>query len=184
MKHQSLTELEQQLSYIQASPREKGEIKLILRRPDVNEREVLNQAELDLEKGLLGDNWKTRGSSKTTNGLGHPDMQLNIMNARVIEVITQDPDRWQWAGDQFYVDLDLSDENLPPGTRLKLGEAEIEVTSMPHTGCKKFADRFGPDAMKFVNSKKGKELNLRGINAKVVVAGKVETGDKMVVLTR
>jgi MOSC domain-containing protein YiiM len=99
------------------------------------------------------------------------------MNARVIALVAQDPERWALAGDQLYIDMDLSPENLPPGTRLKIGSAIIEVTPPPHTGCKKFVARFGRDAMLFVNTGAGKQLNLRGINARVVRAGTVRTND-------
>jgi MOSC domain-containing protein YiiM len=104
-------------------------------------------------------------------------MQLNIMNSRVIALLAQDKDRWPLAGDQLFIDMDLSAENLPPGTRLALGSAMIEVTDQPHTGCKKFMERFGLDAMKFVNSPVGKQLHLRGINAKVVQPGLIQVGD-------
>jgi MOSC domain-containing protein YiiM len=104
-------------------------------------------------------------------------MQLNLINARLIALLAQDKARWPLAGDQLYVDLDLSEENLPPGTRLTIGAAVIEVTDQPHTGCKKFAARFGADAVKFVNSPEGKALHLRGINAKVVQGGTIRAGD-------
>jgi MOSC domain-containing protein YiiM len=99
------------------------------------------------------------------------------MNARVIALIAQDEDRWPLAGDQLFVDLDLSKTNLPAGTRLALGSAVIEVTAEPHTGCRKFVDRFGLDAMQFVNSEAGRRLQLRGINAKVVQGGTIRVGD-------
>ncbi|HEY9421271.1 MAG TPA: MOSC domain-containing protein [Thermoanaerobaculia bacterium] len=184
--HLTLEELEAGLDEIRASPRDEGVLKLIVRRPRTGEREVLREAELDLVEGLVGDNWSTRGSSRTPDGSSHPDMQLNIMSSRVIALVARDPDRWQLAGDQLYIDLDLSAENLPPGTRLALGSAVVEVTSQPHTGCRKFVERFGMDAMKFVSSPLGKQLHLRGINAKVVQPGiirldevvrKVNTGE-------
>jgi MOSC domain-containing protein YiiM len=76
------------------------------------------------------------------------------------------------------LDKPLSKENLPPGTKLALGSAVIEVTAEPHTGCKKFVERFGVEAMKFVNSPVGRELCLRGINAKVVQPGVIRVGDR------
>jgi MOSC domain-containing protein YiiM len=105
-------------------------------------------------------------------------MQLNIMNARAIALVAGTKDRWPLAGDQLYIDLDLSDANLPPGTRLALGSAMIEVTAQPHTGCRKFKARFGRDALNFVNSAVGKELHLRGINAKVIWPGVIRVGDR------
>lgn len=172
-----MAQLEAGLDEIRQSPKDNGVLELIVRRPKVNEREVLEEGDLDLTEGLIGDNWRTRGSSRTKNGFGHPEMQLNIMNSRTIALIAQERERWKLAGDQLYVDLDLSDENLPPQTRLKIGSAIIEVTAIPHTGCKKFVSRFGLDAMKFVNSEVGKQLHLRGINAKVVEVGTIRVGD-------
>jgi hypothetical protein len=175
--HLTMSELEVGLDEIRQSPKDEGELVLIVRRPETDEREVLIEGELDLEEGLVGDNWRARGSSSTPDGSAHPDMQLNIMNSRVIGLLAQERERWQLAGDQLYLDLDLSDENLPPGTQLALGAAVIEVTDIPHTGCRKFSARFGVEAMKFVNSPEGKQLRLRGINAKVVKPGRVRVGD-------
>ena len=177
MKHVTMAELEAGLEDIRQSPTDAGVLALIVRRPQVEAREVLEVGELDLFEGLVGDNWKTRGSSQTADGSAHPDMQLNIMNARVIALLAQKKDRWALAGDQLYMDLDLSAENVPPGTRLSLGEAVIEVTDQPHTGCKKFAARFGLDALKFISSPVGKQLQLRGINAKVIRSGAIRIGD-------
>jgi hypothetical protein len=177
IKHLSVEELEAGLENIRQAPKDDGKLELIVRRPREEERETLKEGFLDLQVGLAGDNWKTRGSTRTADGSAHPDMQLNIMNARVIALLSPDRDRWQLAGDQLYIDMDLSDANLPPGTRLALGEAIIEVTEQSHNGCKKFSARFGVDAMKFVNSPEGKQLHLRGINARVVQSGKIRAGD-------
>ncbi|MDJ0812263.1 MAG: hypothetical protein QNJ23_00930 [Woeseiaceae bacterium] len=176
-KQLSTEELEQGLDNILASPKDNGALELIVRRPAVDGRESLDEGRLDVDEGLIGDNWKARGSSHTPDGAADPDMQLNIMNARVAALVADDPARRELAGDQLYLDMDLSDENLPPGTRLELGEAVIEVTEPPHTGCKKFAERFGRDAMVFVNSGPGKTLNFRGINARVVKSGNISVGD-------
>lgn len=149
----------------------------IVRRPAVDVREVLREGTLDPTEGLVGDSWKKRGSSRTPDGSAHPDMQLNVMNARSIALVAREKDRWQLAGDQLFIDLDLSAQNVPPGTRLAVGSAVIEVTAQPHTGCRKFAARFGTDALKFVNSPLGRQLQLRGINAKVVQPGVIRVGD-------
>ncbi len=177
LKPLTIAELEPGLDEIRRSPKDHGELKLIVRRPKVGEREVLGEATLDLVEGLVGDNWKTRGSRQTVDRSAHPDMQLNIMNSRVIALLAQVKERWQLAGDQLFIDLDLSDANLPPGTQLALGSAVIEVTSEPHTGCKHFSARFGKDATRFVNSAAGKQLHLRGVNARVVRPGVIRIGD-------
>jgi hypothetical protein len=172
-----MEELEAGLDAIRQSPKNEGVLELIVRRPRVGEREVLQEGTLDVADGLVGDTWSTRGSSRSKDGLAHPDMQLNVMNSRVIALVAQERERWHLAGDQLFVDLDLSGENLPPGTRLALGSAVIEVTLQPHTGCQKFLSRFGVDAMTFVNSPLGRQLNLRGINAKVVLPGVIRVRD-------
>lgn len=177
MEHLTKEELAAGLDEIRKSPKDKGVLNLIVRRPVTDQRETLNQGSLDPAHGLVGDNWLTRGSRATDDGSAHPEMQLNIMNSRVIALVAQHPERWALAGDQLFIDMDLSPENLPPGTQLSIGSAIIEVTSEPHTGCKKFVSRFGLDAMVFVNSGIGKKLNLRGINAKVIQAGTIRTDD-------
>jgi MOSC domain len=177
VKHLTTEELEAGLDEIRRSPKDKGVLAMIVRRPQTDGREVLTVAELDVIEGLAGDNWRTRGCPLTADGSAHPDMQLNVMNTRVVDLVAQHKERWQLAGDQLFIDLDLSVENLPPGTRLAIGSAVIEVTPMPHNGCKKFVERFGLDAMQFVNSPLGKELHLRGINAKVVQSGTIQVGD-------
>lgn len=173
--HLTLDEMESQLDYIRQSHADNGVLEMIVCRPDVDQRQMLFEAKVDPEQGLLGDSWLTRGDYR--GGPANADSQINIMNSRVISLLAQDRERWQLAGDQLYVDFDLSDENLPVGSQLTIGSAVLEVTAEPHTGCKKFAQRFGPDATKFVNSPEGKRLNLRGINARVVQGGTVRTGD-------
>jgi hypothetical protein len=178
-RHLSADELAAGLAALEPSPREQGVVRLIVRRPRTGQREIIDEGELDTVTGLVGDNWQHRGSSRTPDGTAHPAMQINLMNARVIDLIAGHPSRWALAGDQFFVDLDLSAANLPPGTRLALGSAVIEVTNQPHTGCARFIERFGLDAMKFVNSADGRALQLRGINARVITSGRVRTGDSI-----
>ncbi len=175
--HVPLSQLQSALAEIRASPADEGRIELIVRRPEVEAREVLADARLDEHDGLVGDCWRARGSSSTSDGSAHPDCQITLMNARSAAVIAGDRQRWPLAGDQFYVDLDLSVENLPPGTRLHVGSAVLEVTAVPHRGCGKFLRRFGSDALKFVNSDVGRELNLRGINTRIVRGGAVRAGE-------
>jgi len=176
-QHLTRDQLEAGLRNIQQSPQNDGVVELIVRRPQTEQREVLATGELDVDKGLIGDNWLARGCRKTVDGAAHPDMQLNIMNSRVVDLVAGSRERWPLAGDQIYLDMDLSKENLPAGTQVALGDAVIEVTAEPHTGCKKFVARFGLDAMVFVNSGVGKQLCLRGINAKVLRSGRFSVGD-------
>ena len=177
LRHLTMEELKAGLDEIRQSPSDEGLLELIVRRPRIDEREVIEEGQLDLLEGLVGDSWPTRGSSRTADGSSNPEMQLNVMNSRVIALVAQDRDRWQLAGDQLFIDMDLSADNLPAGTQLALGSAVIEVTAPPHTGCKKFVSRFGLDAMKFVNSPLGQQLRLRGVNAKVVKPGVIRVGD-------
>jgi len=175
----TLEELQAGLDVIYQSPKDDGVLEMIVRRPENGEREVLEFGELNISEGLVGDKWYLRRSPGTTDRLPNPETQLTLMNSRAIQLIAQRKERWKLAGDQLFVDLDLSGENLPPGTRLRIGSSVIEVTAQPHTGCKKFMSRFGVDALKFVNSPVGKQLNLRGINAKVVKPGEVHVGDRV-----
>ncbi len=177
MEHRTTEQLVAGLDEIRRSPTDLGRLELIVRRPAVDEREVLEQGELDLTFGLVGDSWSARRSRETADGSPHPERQLNVMNARAATLITGSAERWPLAGDQLFVDLHLGVDELPPGTRLRLGDAVIEVTEPPHLGCAKFTERFGLDAMRFVNSPEGKALNLRGICAKVVVPGTIRRGD-------
>jgi hypothetical protein len=169
--------LDAAVDLIRQSPSSEGRIELIVRRPAVGAREVLQQAQLTIEGGLAGDNWSKRWSGKEEELQRHQDMQINLMNSRVIDVIAGgDQSLWPLAGDQFFVDFDLSINNLPAGTKLQVGEAVLEVTAEPHLGCRKFKQRFGKDAVMFVNSDEAKLLNLRGINARVISPGVVTHG--------
>ncbi len=169
MKYLTTAELEANLSKITDSPKDEGVLEMIVRRPKRKEREMLETGELDVKKGLVGDLWRVKNGNFNT--------QLTLMNSCLVALLAQSKDRWELAGDQLYVDLDLTDENLPHGTRLEVGEAIIEVTPTPHNGCRKFVERFGMDAMKFVNSPVGKQFHLRGIYAKVVQSGTIRQGD-------
>ena len=171
VRHLTREELEAGLESIRNSPKTDGVVELIVARPQPSAREVLDQARLDPDEGLVGDSWRLRVEAPD------PETQVNVMNARVIALITQDKDRWPLAGDQLFVDLDLSDDNLPPGSQIEIGGAILQVSEQPHLGCGKFVARFGVDAMKFVNSPLGRQLHLRGINARVVRAGAVRVGD-------
>lgn len=182
--HLSMTELEAGLDYVRQSPKDVGNLRMIVRRPQVDERELMQEAEITVEQGLAGDTWKARGSDHTPDGAANLEAQITIMNARIIELLAQTEDRWALAGDQLYADFDLSDDNIPPGTQLAIGTAIVEVSAVPHTGCKKFSARFGVEAMKFVNSPEGKRLHLRGINTRVVKAGLIRVGDAITKIQR
>ena len=169
-EHTTADEFRAGLDHIRAAPSDRGTVELIVRRPAVDEREVVEEGELDLVVGLIGDRWHL-GASPIN------DAQLTLMNARAAELIARTRERWPLAGDQLYVDFDLSVDNLPAGTRLAVGKAVVEVTAVPHTGCAKFSARFGTDALKFVNKSPGRELRLRGANARVVTPGPVRAGD-------
>ncbi len=171
MKHLTTTEIEARMPEVLASPKDNGVLELIVRRPAEDLREELEIGELDIEQGLVGDDWFGSGNKG--------DSQITIMNSRIISILAQDDSRRALAGDQLYADLDLSDENLPVGTRIAVGGAVLETTALPHNGCKKFVQRYGLDAMLFVNSPLGKKHHLRGIYAKVVQSGTIRRGDRL-----
>ena len=172
MKHLTTAEIENGLAEVLESPKDNGTLDLIVCRPREDERKVLETGALDTENGLVGDCWLTYND-------GQIEAQITIMNSRIIDLLAQDKERWKLAGDQLFIDMNLTDENLPAGTRLSIGSAVVEVTPEPHNGCKKFIERFGLDAMKFVNSPVGKQFHLRGIYAKVVQSGTIRQGDKV-----
>ena len=164
------------------APRDAGTVELVVCRPAVGERRVLDTAELEPGRGLVGDNYVERGSTRTPDGLADPLAELNVMSSRALRAVAgADRERWQLAGDQLIVDFDLSADNMPAGTRLRVGTAVIEVTTKPHTGCAKFSARFGTDAARWVNSRK--DLRLRGICAIVVTPGTVSPGDAIAKLS-
>jgi len=174
-----MTELEEGLEYVRQSPKANGILKMIVRRPNIDEREVLQEAELNTTEGLAGDTWNVRLNVRANDGRPSINKQITIMNARMIALLAQREERWPLAGDQLYVDMDLSDDNLPAGTQLAIGSAILEVSPDPHSGCQKFSSRFGVEAMKFVNSPEGKQLHLRGINTKVIQPGILRVGDTL-----
>lgn len=171
MTNVTIAELEAGLPLVTGSPSEFGTVELIVRRPAEGQRETLADAEITLEEGLVGDNWRSRGSEPNL------EAQLTLMNSRYVNLISGGRDRWPLAGDQIYVDFDLGVENLPPGTKLGVGSAVVVISSTPHTGCAKFRERFGRDALRFANSEVGKAMRLRGVNTRVVQPGSVQTGD-------
>jgi hypothetical protein len=167
--HLSYAALLEGLDEIRRSPRDEGHVVLVVRTPVTDQREILTEGELDPELGLIGDDWWGPAAD--------PGRQVTIMNSRAVALVAGTPDRWALAGDQIYVDFDLSVENLPAGARFSLGSAVLQATGVPHRGCKKFMARFGLDALRLVNSDEGYALNLRGINARVLDPGVVRPGD-------
>jgi hypothetical protein len=175
--HRTLEELVEALESAGPSPQDRGTVEMIVRRPDKNVREVLESADVDLAVGVVGDNWHARGSSSMPDKQANPEAQIAIMNSRTIHAIAQDRTFWPLAGDQLFLDLDLSAENLPAGQRLAIGSVILEVTALPHNGCAKFTERFGSGATHLVNSKEGRENRRRGINTRVIQAGTIRVGD-------
>jgi hypothetical protein len=178
-------QLDGQLDFLRAAPADAGTLAMLVRRPDDGARELLAEGVLDEADGLLGDNWLARATRRAVESGRHLDAQLNVMSARMVSLLAGTDEERALAGDQLYVDLDISVGNLPTGARLAVGDtAVVEVTAKPHNGCRKFLDRFGADAVEFVNSGVGKELRLRGLNARVVRGGTVRPGDPVRVESR
>ena len=175
--HRTAVELEAGFGHVLDSPSDDGAVEMIVRRPGVNRREAVEEGRLTFEAGLEGDTWDRRKGYVTEDGRPDPDAQLTLTNSRFARLVAGNRDRWPLAGDQLYVDLDLGAENLPPGSKLRLGEAVVEITALPHTGCKKYAQRFGGEALRFTAQPEGRRRNLRGIYARVVVPGIVRVGD-------
>jgi hypothetical protein len=167
------------LAWIGQSPPDLGRLELIVARPAIGERLVLDEAELRPGQGLVGDNWHSRGSVRMPNGQAHPDMELTLMNARVAATVAGERDRWPLAGDQLFVDLDLSEANLQPGDRLQIGPVVLEITPMPHNGCAKFSQRFGVEALSWISRKENRSLRLRGIYARVIEGGQIIAGSEV-----
>ena len=173
----TLAELDAALDWIRAAPRDAGVVELIVRRPARGERELIELAELDPIRGLVGDDWSHRQSKRTPDGSPNLEQQLTLMSTRAITAIAGPPEAWPPAGDQLFVDFDLSDEHLPAGTHLAIGTAVIAITAIPHDGCAKFSARYGSDAQRWVNTELGRKLRLRGVNARVLIGGTVRRDD-------
>ena len=180
--HLTAAEVEAGMAEVRRSPRDTGTVEILVIRPAVDERVVLPQVEVDVEHGLAGDTWESRGSRNTADGSADPGDQVTIMNSRFARLIATTEDRVPLAGDQIFADLDLSWGNLPTGTRLEFGDVVLEVTDVPHTGCSKFRDRFGMPALRQTNTPEGKDLRLRGINTTVVRGGMLRQGDEIMVV--
>ncbi len=176
-RHLTTDELEAGLDHICQSPEDSGPLRMIVRRPDIDRREVVADGTLDVAVGLVGDSWQARGSTRTPDGGPNPAAQVTIINARLLALLAQSEKRWPLAGDQLVIDIDMSTQNLPPGTRVAIGSAVIEVSEEPHTGCAKLAQRFGDDALRFISTPTGRRVRLRGVNTRVVQSGSIRVGD-------
>jgi hypothetical protein len=174
--HRSAAELDSMMDLILAAPKDAGPVEMIVRRPAENQREVIESGELTAAEGLVGDDWRSRVEEGEDP---YVEAQLTLMNARVADAVAVTRDRWPLAGDQVYVDMDISKENLPPGTRLGIGDAVVEVSEQPHTGCAKFAGRFGKEALRWANIGEGRDRRFRGVYAFVVEDGVFKLGDKV-----
>ena len=175
--HRDAGSLESGLADVRLSPADAGPLELIVTRPVPGERALHDEAEVDLVLGIAGDTWIERGSRRTPDGSANPEAQVTVMNIRAARLVAGTEDRVPLAGDQLYVDLDLSTENLPTGTLLEIGDAALRVSDAPHTGCAKFSERFGVEALRATATPEGKLLRLRGINTAVARPGVVRRGD-------
>jgi hypothetical protein len=189
LPHRTTAELTAQLDHLRSAPADEGSVHLVVRRPDRLEREILAEGRLDREHGMVGDNWLSRATKRAVAAGTHLEAQVNVMGARMVRMLTDDVEEQAYAGDQLFLDLDISVANLPTGSRLAFGEpgaggAVLEVSAKPHNGCAKFVARFGEEAMLFVNSEEGQRLRLRGFNARVVEDGPVRPGDRVRVVRR
>ncbi len=176
-RHATVDQLDAGLDHIRQSPAEAGPLRMIVQRPAVDQRTVVSEGTLDVDAGLLGDSWLTRRSPRTPDGGPNPAAQVTIINARLIALLARTEDRWPLAGDQLVIDIDMSENNLPPGAQLAIGSAVIEISEEPHTGCAKFAQRFGHDALRFISTPAGQALRLRGVNTRVIQSGPIRVGD-------
>lgn len=177
MAHLTAAQLEAGMARVHEAPTDEGAVRLVVRRPGRGEREILDQGQLDTAQGLVGDDWINRpGMNRETPS---PYAQVTVMNARAAELVSGDPEPAAWAqcGDQLYIDLDISEANLPAGTRLEVGGAILEVQAEPHTGCVQFRSWWGADALRHVSTSEGLSLRLRGANTRVIRSGVVKPGD-------
>ena len=179
IRHLDTAELEAQLPKALTSPTDGGTLEGIVVRPDRDLRQTPFEAEVTSEEGLKGDRWVRHCTRKLADGRLNPDSQLTLMNSRVLDFIAGSRDRWELAGDNLLVDLDITAANLPPGQRLRVGTAILEITPHPHTGCSKFSRRFGEQAFRFVNAPERADLRLRGVHASVIQSGLLRVGDRI-----
>ena len=175
-RHRPGADLERELGSLPSPPTDSGRLRVIVRRLPDGSRERPERVRLTPEKGVPGDGWDRRPPRD-------PEAQLAVMRSDIAELIANGQSL-ELFGDNLFVDLDVSAENLPDGTRLRVGEAVVEVTPFPHNGCAKFSARFGLDALRFVQAPATRSQNRRGIYWKVLEAGDAGIGDSIELLTR
>lgn len=182
MAHRTMADLKAALPHILAAPKDGGDLRMIVVRPASGQRETPATARLTGAGGVEGDHW-SKGCWRTTEaGDPHPDVQICMMSSRTIEAIAGDPENWAPAGDNLFLDLDLTPDNLATGDRLEIGTTLLEITAEPHHGCQSFIDRYGRDACLFVNLGDGKRYALRGRYARVLRDGDITVGDTVTVI--
>ncbi len=189
LPYRTTAQLTEGLDHVRAAPTDAGVVRLVVRRPTAGEREILDEGQLDLAHGVVGDDWLPRARSRAIADGRHLASQVNVMSARMVALLADSAEEQAYAGDQLYLDLDISVANLPTGSRLEFGEPGaggpvLEVSAKPHSGCAKFVARYGEDAASFVNNETGKALRLRGFNARIVEPGPVRPGDAVRVVRR
>jgi MOSC domain-containing protein YiiM len=167
--HLTRESLEQRFHELPAPPLDVGKVALVVRRPDAGVRELPPRARLTVEGGLEGDRWAAGPDRKV-------ESQVTLMRADVSRLVANGQPV-ELCGDNLLVELDLSKENLPAGTRIEIGTALCEVTPKPHTGCSKFSGRFGADALAFAAGPEHASRRLRGIHVRVLEDGEVSPGD-------
>ena len=179
IEHPSLDILEAGLEHIRNSPTDNGLLHMIVVRPEKKQRSTPEHCLLSSKGGAEGDHWAKGCWKSLPDGSPDPDVQITIMNSRCLELISSSPSQWPLAGDNLIADLDLGVHNLKPGQKLSVGTTILEITAVPHTGCDNFKVRFGLDSLKFVSTKAGKELRLRGIYARIIQDGEIRIGDRL-----
>ncbi len=179
IEHTTSDELNDKMDWLLDSPKDGGVVRGIVVRPATDEREELQEARLSPEGGVEGDRWASTAQRKLKDGRLNPDVQVTLTNARLIELLAKERSRWSLSGDQIYVDMDLSMENLQPGQRLAIGSTVLEISEVPHRGCSKYRSRFGQAGFDLVDSARGRELRFRGVYAQIVKEGTVGVGDQI-----
>ncbi len=158
------------------APATRGRVVQIVRRGEGGRREYLEHTRVTPHTGVPGDAWARRSAPD-------PDEQITAMQAGVARLLANGQPLGLF-GDNLFLDLDLSANNLPPGSVLRIGTAGFVITAKPHTGCRKFLTRFGRDALRFVSEAAHRSHNLRGVHLRVLEPGEVRLGAEATVMSR